>query len=158
VRNWWNGSVRLQLTVALITREIYVTSMESDTAPTYSTVTNLPSTGAVNSIPAPNQNALCVSFRTSARGRGARGRNYISGLPQSTLNSNDFDTAVVNAITTAYNSLIGAAADAGWEWVVVSQVEDGVPRIAGLARPVIAALCVDATVDSQRRRSPGRGK
>jgi hypothetical protein len=158
VRNWWNGQVRTLLTVSLITREVYVTSQESNSAPTYSTVANLPSTGAVNAIPTPNQCALVISFRTAARGRGARGRNYVAGLPQSTLNSNDYDTSTVNALQTAYNSLIGVAADAGWEWVVVSHYDNKVPRIAGLGRPVISALCVDPTVDSQRRRAPGRGK
>jgi len=45
----------------------------------------------------------------------------------------------------------------GADWVVVSRFHDNAPRTAGVVSFINAATVVDATVDSQRRRLPGRG-
>jgi len=66
----------------------------------------------------------------------------------------------------AYSQLLvgGAALPVGWEWVVVSRYsgtdvnDDPVPRVTGIATLVSNVLFTNNTVDSQRRRLPGRGK
>ena len=107
---------------------------------------------------APNSAALAVSFRTAARGRTARGRNYVFGMPQAYLVSNSFSAPFVNGVQSAYNTLIGVAADNGYTWVVASRYENNAPRTSGLTRPVTAAVVVDEVLDSQRRRLPKRGQ
>lgn len=154
---WWQGVFPNWLTTQFQLREIYITSLISPTAFTYSMTPGTPNTGVNTTEAVPNSVALCVSFRTEQRGRSARGRNYVAGLDGSYLTLNTWTAGIITAVQTAYQSLIGVAADAGAEWVVVSRYTNNAPRTLGQALPVINATIVDNIADSQRRRLPGRG-
>lgn len=137
--------------------EVYVTSQASNTAPTYSSTAGMPIPGGIASVAVPNQCALGVTFRTAARGRTARGRNYVAGIPQTKLVSNTWDTTWANDIRAGYGNLIADAATAGVTWCVASKRFNNADRATGLLRPVTSVALVDYIVDSQRRRTPGRG-
>jgi hypothetical protein len=140
-------------------REVYLTDLSSQTAPTVTVVPGTNVLGSGTADPLPNNVALCVSFRTEGRGRSARGRNYISGHAETSLSGNTFNATVSNGIRDAYEELLDATTYTGsWTWVVLSRFEDGVARAAGLVQPVTAVVLTDTTVDSQRRRLPGRGR
>lgn len=110
--------------------------------------------------------APCVSFRTGLSGRAFRGRNYIAGIPTSLVVLNTIDDGWAEDIIAAYSLLLptGTVLPAGFSWVVVSRFSgtepDGspTPRLAGIATQVTTVLFTDKTVDSQRRRLPGRGR
>jgi hypothetical protein len=155
---WWNSGLKTISSNQLSLVEVYVTDMSSQTGGVTSYTVGLPLTGGAIEAAAPNQCAMVVSLRTGARGRTARGRNYVAGLPNSQLVSNSWSTGYVGAIATEYNDLIAAATANGTPLCVCSRYENNAPRAAGILRQVLNAVVVDPIVDSQRRRTPGRGQ
>jgi len=114
--------------------------------------------GGVDSESAPNNVAACISFRTDQRGRSARGRNYIPGVPNANITLNTLDAAWMDNIQLLFADMIGPGAlAAGWEWVVVSRQTAGVLRPSGLAIPVTGAVFTTNTVRSMRSREVGHG-
>lgn len=117
--------------------------------------------GDVNE-PVPNNVALCVTLSTGFAGRAARGRMYLGGIPGQRV--------VINEITTAYAELVNDAFQAGlisryantgttdMDVVIYSQFEDNQLRDQARLTVVTEAAVRDRTVDSQRRRLPGRGR
>lgn len=107
----------------------------------------------------PNNVAACVSIRTPFAGRHYRGRNFLGAIPRAVVSENSYDASFRTAITDAYNGIAGADNLApNWTWVVVAQEEAGAPIPGGIVTEVTQAVFVDAVVDNQRRRLPGRGK
>lgn len=156
---WWKTQMLPHHTTNMALREVFVTDLTTSTSPTVTYGTGLPANGTNGPEALPNNCALCISFRTAARGRTGRGRNYIMGINEGQVNQSTVDPTLVAQFVAAYNDLIGAGGlTAGLQWCVVSRFVDGDPRPAALVRPITAALCVDGVIDSQRRRLPGRGK
>lgn len=113
----------------------------------------------------PNNSAYVVTFNTATRGRSGRGRNYIAGL----TTADESDANTVNdmfrtGILAYYSALKALASENGAEMVVVSRFSgvapDGkpIPRVTGVTHPITGFSTFDRTLDSQRRRLPGRGK
>jgi hypothetical protein len=116
--------------------------------------------GSVEGSALPNNSAFAVSFRTGLRGRSYRGRNYAMAIPISAQEG-------INQVTTAYrDAVVGNYANlleldfssVGWTWVVVSRFLDNAPRSIAEVTPVTSVIATDLTLDSQRRRLPGRGR
>jgi len=124
----------------------------------YISTTGLPAVGGSSDLPLPNNVSLAMSLRTGLSGRSFRGRNYIVGLTQAAVVGNTVNTSEISALLTAYESLRVPPTDAAWQMSVVSRFTGGAPRTTGVATPVTSVIVVDATVDSQRRRLPGRGR
>ena len=126
-----------------------------------------PVAGGAAGEAAPNNVSITMSLRTANRGRSFRGRNYIPGIPRDLIDENEVGSGSVAAYEDAYSALMDAGADFGFQQVVVSRysgftIVDGkkkpTPRTTGITTPVTSAFVVDSTVDSQRRRLPGRGR
>jgi hypothetical protein len=157
--SWWGTNVAPELVDDIFMREVYLTDLSTQTGPTASVVPGNNIIGGYSSDPVPNNVALCVSFRTNGRGRSARGRNYISGFSETQLSGNTMDTAIADNIRAAYELLLDPITFTDdWLWVVLSRFANGNPRAQGLVQPVETAVLTDYTVDSQRRRLPGRGR
>jgi len=106
----------------------------------------------------PNNAAFAIKFTTTLAGRSYRGRIYHGGISGSMLSGvNTVDTGIAADLVTFYEDLVDAAALAGGQHVVVSRYHDNAPRTAGIATPVLSITFTDRTLDSQRRRLPGRG-
>ena len=135
---------------------VKATSLESETAPAVEVAANV--VGG-NSFPAlPNNATLAIKFLTASRGRSARGRNYWVGLTENDVLNNTVNPVVVAAMIAAYQELLDAGTITEGAWSVVSRTLDGDPRNPGIAQLVTGVTVTDATVDSQRRRLPGRGR
>lgn len=128
---------------------------------------SLPLAGGSASESAPSNVAACISLRTNNSGRSFRGRNYIPGIPNDQVALNTMLTGFTNSISAGYAQLRTNVAGIGWTHVIVSRFSGftivggrkvPTPRVTGIATPVSAAFFVDETVDSQRRRLPGRGR
>jgi len=119
--------------------------------------TGLPASGGDANPALPNSVAFCISVRTANRGRSFRGRNYIPGLAEDLVTGNTVHSSTAAGLVSIWDGLTAIAGDDGWARTVVSRVNAGVPRTVGVATPVTNVLAVDNTVDSQRRRLPGRG-
>jgi hypothetical protein len=155
---WWNANLQADTATNCALNEVFVTDLSSATSFTFSNTTGLPSTGTSGGDPLPNNCAHCVSFRTAGRGRSARGRNYVGGLAESASNGSTLNATIIANHINAYLLLIGAGGFvAGLEWVVLSRFHNGVARATALSQPITNVISVDAVMDSQRRRLPGRG-
>lgn len=158
IDEWWATAYRQLQSSAVIYRETYLTDLTTSTGPTYTSTANAGVQGLAGTSPGlPGNVTACVSFRTAARGRTGRGRNYFVGLTESMVNGNQVLGTQLNAIVTAYEELLPPLT-APYVWSVLSRYEDGVKRPTALARPVQNVLIVDQDVDSQRRRLAKRGR
>lgn len=131
-----------------------VTSQETSTAPSVTHPLSVP--GEVTGTAEPNAVAFVIKFNTAQRGRSGRGRNYISGLPDTAVVGNAVSETLANNLVTAYNTLIGAPIG-NFEWVVVSFWDEGVERAQGFPQEVLSASYTTLFVRSQRRRNAGIG-
>lgn len=166
VESWWLDNIQPLIPNVLVLTEIVGTDLTTATGPQ---VAHVPAGGGIGGVadpPLPNNVSIAISFRTGLRGRAFRGRNYHPSLWETGVTKNTLQEEIVTAIQDAYIALVGHAdvVAAGYEWVVVSRFSgvdgdgDPIPRAAGVTTPVLTALIVDPTVDSQRRRLPGRGR
>lgn len=115
-------------------------------------------TGTDTNPQLPNNCTICVSLRSNFAGRSARGRLYWQALTEGNVTGNTVLTSPGNAIVSAVQSLDVNITALGFEWSIVSFRSNGVVRPGGpVYFPVNGVLLVDNTVDSQRRRLPGRG-
>jgi hypothetical protein len=70
---------------------------------------------------------------------------------------NTLDAADGLAYVAAYSNVDDVIADFDGTWCVVSRHLDGLPRDIGITRKITTVILTDLTIDSQRRRLPGRG-
>lgn len=156
---WWNTHLRPLQCDNLVCREVYLTDQSSQNGASATITTGLPANGGEQVIDSfPNGTSLCIAFRTAARGRSFRGRNYLVAIPENRADENTVVQSYVNSVLAAYNALPDAVAATGFTHVVASRYSMGAPRVEGVTTPVTAYTLVDNIIDSQRRRLPGRGK
>lgn len=160
VGQWWIANALPWLPVTYLFREIYATDLSTATSSASTwPADNNPGTRNPSGGVLPNSNTLCISFRTNQRGRSARGRNYWAGLSKSDITNNTASMTLQQGIVGVYEALLTLVGDdtINWYWVVLSRFTNGAPRPQGLTNTITNVLIVDSTVDSQRRRLPGRG-
>lgn len=155
---WWDTNVKPIQSSAAALREIFVTDLSSQNSFTHARVTSPPSPGQAAGQGLPNNVTTVISLRTHQRGRSFRGRNYWVGLTESQVDVNTVSGTVLANIQAAYVAIQNAIQGLGAQWVVVSRFSNGQPRTTGVTTPITSVATVDNTVDSQRRRLPGRGQ
>lgn len=155
--DWWVNDLSTQVSSTVQLREVYVTDLRTADGPTATYAPATISGGSNVNESVTNNTTLCLSLRTSARGRSRRGRLYHIGLTENVVTDNRVSVAARNGLTTAYGNLLSVATDEGWAWSVLSRQNAGVLRPIASAATITAVLFVDDVVDSQRRRLPGRG-
>jgi hypothetical protein len=145
--------------------ELIARLLDTASSLTASYVPATPPTGEVAGDPAPNNVTYTISFKTGLAGRSFRGRNYVAGLPDAAVIGNTINGSTRTALLAFYSGLTALAASNGATWVVVSRYSgvdpttgDPIPRVTGVTTPVSSVGTFDTTVDSQRRRLPGRGR
>lgn len=116
-----------------------------------------PFTGSATGDGLPNNVTYTVQFKTNQRGRSFRGRNYVPGIPAQSISGNSVSSGFRTGVLAFYAELLALATAEGATWVVVSRFTNGAPRVTGVTTPVTTAATADTTLDSQRRRLPGRG-
>lgn len=158
VRDYWQANMLPLMSSQVAFMEVEVTKMEPVPAEYANVAALSPNIGADNNPALPNSVTLAVSFRTGLTGRSYRGRNYWLGLTEPNVTNNEVSPGLAVNIVAAYSGMSGAASIApGWTWSVYSRIVNGVPRETGLSQDVTSVSIVDYTIDSQRRRLPGRG-
>lgn len=121
--------------------------------------------GGQAGAPLPNNSAYVVTFNTTGRGRSGRGRNYIPGLCiTNEVSGNTVSDSFRTGLLSYFNEVKAAASELGATMVVVSRFSgvdvngDPIPRTVGVTKPITSFSTFDRTLDSQRRRLPGRGQ
>jgi len=109
--------------------------------------------GGVTGDAVPLNAPLCVTLRTGARGRSARGRIYLSGIPEVNWNGASYDTTIQTHVTDFMHAIMTNTAAIGWQWSVVSFQENGVKRSTGLVRAVTSYEVRDGRAASVSLRS-----
>lgn len=157
VMSAWESTIQQAQTNQISMIGLKWTDMSTETGPTLEESDTPIPVGADTSPGLPGNCASVVTFRTPYRGRSARGRIYIPGVPQ---------TAHSNGLLTG--TYLAKLADFGDSWnvlqgqtvalyhVVASRYHDGVARAEGKTY-LVDTYTVNPTVCSQRKRLPGRG-
>jgi hypothetical protein len=161
---WWLTNMAPLISDELTLREAYVTSLASATAPAVTVPAAEGDTGEDTNPADANNVALAISFRTNTRGRSFRGRNYVVGIPKNQVGQSLVNPTQVAAYVAAYDLIRSGGMLPADDWGVVSRFSgvdvngDPIPRTTGVFTIISAVLATDNTVDSQRRRLPGRGQ
>ena len=157
--NWWEGTYAPNISTHCGLRAVQATDLTTDTGSQFVYAPDTTTTGGESGAAMPNETSLCLSFRSTSRGRSARGRWYLAGLPRTAMgDDNDVHSGYASAVTSDMQALVNAITTAGKELTIVSYVHNGAPRVGGpVYFPVVSVVLVDPTVDSQRRRKPGVG-
>ena len=159
MRDWWIASVRTHVNEFMRLTKVKARGLASSSDAGIEIAVTTGNAGTNTSQPMPNNAALAVKWSTGLTGRSYRGRTYHMGLSASDVfatNASIINTSFQSAITAAYAALLTAVNIADQSLVVASRLADSMPRTLGVATPIIACT-VEGTVDSQRRRLPGRG-
>lgn len=156
-KGWFDASLKAQVSSGVSLVLIVATDQTSKTAPRVEYTTGLPIAGTNAGTVLPNNATCAISWRTALRGRSYRGRTYHIGLTQTQVTANTVGAGTLTALSTAYAALMTAVNTSGYQLVVASRFQDHLPLLFGVATP-ITAITIDGSVDSQRRRLPGRGK
>lgn len=155
---WWSSDVRTLAAGTLTLQQIRVTSLEADNAPAINYSTGLPLAGSRTDEAMPNNVAICMTKRTILRGRSYRGRLYHPGATMDMISGNTVAPTHSANLVSAYNEAISLPGAANvYNLQVVSRYQDGDWLQTGIATSV-TNFTTDGTVDSQRRRLPGRGR
>lgn len=142
--------------VALV--EVFARDLTTADGSQYSATPAIATVGGQASIPMPNETTFCVSFRSTASGRSARGRAFVLALPQPLVVGNIINATLRGQLVDAFNALRTQMDTDGTPLTIVSYVNGGIPRPGGpVYYPVVNCVSVDNVVDSQRRRKPGNG-
>lgn len=156
---WFTDNMQALLPVNVSLNRIVATDMSSSSGYSLVYTAGLPLVGgdAVAHI-LPNNVSLAVKLAGSGRGRSSRGRVFQVGLVQEYVNGNTVASAYITLLKEAYEALMSIPMTAGSaQLVVVSKFVNKIARSVGLISPVVS-VAIDAVIDSQRRRLPGRGR
>lgn len=157
IASWTNG-IRGSIPGTCTLDKIRVTIMENQNDPGlehFGTTLPLAGTGVGDQLP--NNCTVAVKWQTMYRGRSYRGRTYHVGIREVDVNANTLIGAFATTLLSFYQSIMTLTGDVGpCNMVVASRVQNGVLRSQGVATQVVN-VSIDPTIDSQRRRLPGRG-
>ena len=106
----------------------------------------------------PNNVSIAIRGSTSVGGRSGRGRWYFVGIPNTrVINGNEVRSDYLAQIVAALNDLKDVLEAVGAILGVLSTFHNKAPRAQGVLFAYTSFGAVDNTIDSQRRRLPGRG-
>jgi hypothetical protein len=150
--DWWDTNIKTIQSANATLNEIYVTDQSSASGGAYSYSAGMPVDGANVQEPLPGNVTLCISLRTSQRGRSFRGRSYIIGLTENQVSGNLVTSASAAAWLGAYDALVNTFNTGPFVLSVCSRFANKLPRAAGVLTPIRDAVLVNNRVDSQRGR------
>lgn len=153
---WW-PTLRTALALGTVHREVYFVDLADQFGFTETRGAFTNPAGVVNTNPAPNNVAACVTLRTDLRGRAYRGRTYVGGIALGSIDNQNLSSIAETAINDAFASLVATAQAERVPLVIVSRQLNNAPRTTAAVTPVTSASLRDSVLDSQRRRLPGRG-
>jgi len=130
--------------------QIVLTSMASAPGPQYTLGEAVPGVRAGDTNP--SEITLAIKATTHNSGRSNRGRQYAWPAVAFDIDTNDrYTDAYKTAIVGVFNSLVARVQSSGYLLGVGSLHDAAV-------KPIASYVAVDRTIDSQRRRTAGRGR
>jgi hypothetical protein len=113
--------------------------------------------GGVGTAAVPNNVAFAVKHTTGFTGRSARGRTFMTGFAQASLQAGDqtqLQAVYVTNLLAAWDTLETYLGSTGWAQIVLSRRTLGALRPVAVAYIVTAHSVTDFQVDTQKRRLP----
>lgn len=155
---WCVGNYFPAIGAQVTLNSIKATDLSSESGSVYEKTPDEALAGGVTGGEAfPNNSTVVLKWLTSQRGRSYRGRTYVPGMRSSIASINTLLPTPYAAIVAAASQLWSQVRAAGWDLAVVSYCNGKEWRTTGVATPIVS-WALDETLDSQRRRLPGRGK
>ena len=156
--DWWEGQLGPFLSTQLLLREVLATDLSAIDGAQFTYAPDTTTTGGVSGAVLPNEVALCVSLRTGNRGRSARGRMFVPGIPDAARDTvNTVSTTFAGNIIAAFDALL-VAFPSTQPLVIVSYITGGAPRVGGPVYYIVTTpVLTDRILDSMRSRKPGVG-
>lgn len=155
-RVWFNASLKPNTGAHASLVLIVGTDQTTGISPRLEYTTSLPIVGTAVGDALPNNVTCAASWRTANRGRSYRGRTFHVGPTRDMVAGSALTVGAQTALQTAFAALLTAINDAEHQLCVVSRYTNHAPRAVGVSTP-ITSITIDSTMDSQRRRLPGRG-
>jgi hypothetical protein len=154
--DWWDDELKAEVSSTVSLERVTVQGLDAETDPMSEYTTGLPLQATSAAASAPNNCTFAVQWRTALSGRSYRGRTFHVGLTTTKYSSNLLTVPNQSTFTAAYGQLISDVTTEGYTLSVVSRYHNGTQRPSGI-HTQIASVFVDRTLDSMRRRLPGRG-
>lgn len=158
VEDWWVTNMPIMVNADCVYREVYAVDLTTQTGGVFTASGGSGTPGTASSPSLPNHCTIAVSFRTAFRGRSYRGRAYHIGLTEAQVTGNAVVPSIITLLNSTYSLLLNTANFGGCALAIASRRLNNAPRVIGVATEVIDVVLADDTVDSQRRRLPGRGR
>lgn len=154
--SWFDTEMQPLMTAGYVLERIKLRDMTSENSFSKDWVGILPLTGVMAGNSLPSNVAWCLKKQTGRAGRSYRGRIYHPGMGEAQVSGNYVDATYASDVIDAYNYIVDniTGVGQGFEMVVVSYQNNGVPRTSGLATVVTGIVATDLRVDTQRRRLP----
>lgn len=155
--DWWNTSYKQPVVDDVSLIQVQVRKYDPVAPLAYDLNVSPPSPGAGTGEPLPGNVTSTVSWRTGLAGRRFRGRIYVPGYSEPSVDVNDLLSSVaVNLLSSAAAALINSALTSG-KLTIFHPPKDPPTPYDNTTTDVLTAV-VENIVDSQRRRLPGRGR
>jgi hypothetical protein len=157
--NWWELTYSPFIVDDCTLREVVATDIGVQNGEQVTYAPDTTTTGASIAFPLPNETSYCVSLRSASRGRSARGRWYVAGIPNNLLaDANNLTSAAAENYRAALQTYINSVSAGAKAVVIVSYRTNNAPRPGGPVYFIVtSAVITDTVLDSQRRRKPGVG-
>jgi hypothetical protein len=157
LHTWYTASLKPQLTAAIALTGINTIDLTTVSSPGAFLPISPIEPGTAGGSPLPANVSWVSTLRTGLRGRAYRGRWYHPTIAAGYQTGVSAITAgAVAAIQAALAQLLTPANVANFTWAVASRFLNKLPRATGVTTS-ITSVAGDLTLDSQRRRLPGRG-
>jgi len=156
-KNWWNANVKTYVVPTASLNTIVATALDAATSPAIVYATGLPIVGTNGGAPAALHVTVAIRWLTALRGRSFTGRTYHIGISEGYYTGSKLDTGYSAALVIAYNALQTALGGSSYSQCITSYRHNKAPRTTAVSTDVTGCT-VDETLDSQRRRLPGRGR
>lgn len=148
---WWVATVLGQLSSNILFRQVEAIDQRTLGAPSAIDSTGAGTPGGQSSQLGNLRSSLVVTLRTDSRGRFARGRNYVRGFDEASMGAQLISSGPAAVIETSYNNQVLISPPAGWQCVIRSIQEAGVPQNPANTRPVTSILVRNLTLGTIRR-------
>jgi hypothetical protein len=154
---WWINEMKGMTSNNTTLQGIKLTALDAADSPSIFYTTGCPVQGLNSSGTLPNNVSLAAKLGTAKRGRNFTGRWFMAGVPRNEVTDNSVSLTFQNALKTALENLITSLLAENWPLQIVSYIFNRTFRSQGVTTPV-TSISVDPTIDSMRRRLPGRGR
>src|ERR1044071_8327606 len=119
--DWWEDTYAPFISSIVTLREIVCTDLTVHNGDPYTYAPDTTTTGGNTGGAEPNEVSLCLSLRSGSRGRSARGRWFVAGLPREAMaTTNTVSSAFADDISGALQDFVGVIDGLGRKAVEVS--------------------------------------